>query len=133
MFKIINDLLNKCELTECNDSFCMNKWNYKRQSYEVDSLIAKELIKMNFLEIDSGNLETNETHYILNYQHSDKLRTKTKKINNLLYEYSKFRYGSHFIQGELLRTLCEIKTIELRKEKILKLKEKINYGNQIKI
>jgi hypothetical protein len=96
----------------------MNKWNYKRQSYEVDSLIAKELIKMNFLEIDSGNLETNETHYILNYQHSDKLRTKTLKINNLLYEYSKFRYGSHFIQGELLRTLCEIRTIELRKEKI---------------
>ena len=95
MLKIINDLLNGDELTfNRNDGlYTMNKWNFKKESYNIKTVTGIILISCGIVEIDSGNTETNETHYIISYPGYN--YNKLKNIDDLIIKLSNNFYSEN--------------------------------------
>ena len=121
MLKIINDLLNGDELTfNRNDGlYTMNKWNFKKESYNIKTVTGIILISCGIVEIDSGNTETNETHYIISYPGYN--YNKLKNIDDLIIKLSNRDYVINSNLFDLIETLKQIKIIETRKHKINKI------------
>ncbi len=82
-FNIIYSLLLGSELTLCNNIFWLNKYKSNSYLFSVNSnVIFHKLIEVGFLTKDSGNFETNETHYIM-------------ELRNI-HDLTKFNLGSFF-------------------------------------
>lgn len=54
------------ELTICGNTAILNKWSIKRTRFNIPPKVARNLIDRGVLILDSGNLETQEDHYIYN-------------------------------------------------------------------
>lgn len=110
---ILTDILRGCELTVCRDhTYWMNK--YRSNWYQVDEKICLCLIQSNAIIEDSGNFETGERHYVLDYDYV--FNNKLKNINFLISKVNTKLNCSPEI-------LNELKILKLREERRLKLKK----------
>jgi len=118
ILKVLNSILHGAELTSCgkDGTFWIDKW--KKYSYQVNKAIANKIIDSNIVREDSGNFETRETHYVIDLEKYN--NTKLERINELIKKLQ---------PNELMDSLEELKSIQERKLKLLKLKERIKNGN----
>tara|TARA_R110000772_G_scaffold20466_2_gene56767 strand:+ start:72256 stop:72591 length:336 start_codon:yes stop_codon:yes gene_type:complete len=66
-YNIITKIFKYDELTVANNWKCiLNKWHPYKQQVHINNKISWDLIYLNILELDGGNFETGERHYILN-------------------------------------------------------------------
>jgi hypothetical protein len=103
------DIINYSELTVCRGNICwLNK--YKSNWKKIDYNVALCLIQSNVIEIDSGNFETGETHYILNFR-GNRLSRIDYLIKNV---------NSYYYNGE--KIIHELKLLKRKEERKCKLK-----------
>jgi hypothetical protein len=126
--RIINSLLSGYEITEFPDNsywmtcWCVNKDN----SYEIDIKVFNSLIYCEFIEIDSGNFETGERHYIINIPNRTKY--KLKNLYSLI-DRIVLRERPMTFEYDILAVLVDMKIKEERKYKLKKLNAKSNIEN----
>lgn len=102
------DIINYSELTVCdNGTYWINK--YKSNWKKVDEELALCLVQSSVVELDSGNFETGEEHYILSFRGNklNRIEYLIKKINPYLYNGEK-----------ILNELIPLRKNELRKSKL---------------
>ena len=122
-------MLNRSELTIKSNKYFIDC--YKSSNYEISEEIFNKLNSCDLLVWDSGNLEFNEEHYILNCLHglSSDYRLNIKRTLVYVRRRNTEILGYKQYSGEVLDVLLEFERLEDRKIKILKLKEKIHEKN----
>jgi len=121
MKKLLNDILFYHELTITQDKKAwINKYSL---GYEIDYDVANLLICCNIIDQDSGNFETGEKHYIIDF-YSMTIFERINKFRNMLNDKMNIFLTPIFavIKYQLLK---DLDYIELRYNRKYKLK-KIN-------
>lgn len=83
LINILESLLNSSELTQQYDSCIMNKFH--GNSYDVDLNVFKKLYFYHIIREDSGDFETQETHYVLDLDDYS-----ISKLNKIIFLYQRF-------------------------------------------
>lgn len=63
-YQVFVNIINFATITISNNKAYINK--YKIDNSEIDKWFIDMLVILDFIELDSGNFETNEKHYIIN-------------------------------------------------------------------
>lgn len=117
MRKLLNDLLSLYELTTNRHNECwitINNYNW----YKVDFFIAEQLIISDILIKDSGNFETGESHYILDYYYP---LSKIDRIDFLSNKIEK-SFINNNLKKQIIYELSIIRHKEVRIKKLKKIK-----------
>ncbi len=61
----------------------LNKWHLKRKNVDVSEELFRILVALNILELDSGNFETGEKHYIFNRELSSHKKIDDDILNSI--------------------------------------------------
>lgn len=64
-----------------NGHATLNKWSYKKSSYEIPRSTFHELVDKGVIELSSANLETDEEHFQLSHR-DDMLKTLNECVLN---------------------------------------------------
>lgn len=115
MKKLLNDILFCHELTITQDK---KAWI---TNYEIDYNIAKLLIISDIIEQDSGNFETGEKHYIINF-YSMTIFERINKFRKMLNDKKNMFLTPPFadIKNQLLK---DLDYIEIQYSRMYKLKK----------
>ena len=128
LVRIINSLLSGYEITEFrDDTYWMGYWCANKENcYKIDINIFNSLKYCDFIELDSGNFETGERHYIINIPNRTKYRLKN--LYNLIDRIVLRAHAVNF-EYDILAVLIDMKIKEERKYKLKKLNEESNIQN----
>jgi hypothetical protein len=117
MKKLIYNILYFREVTMLKDDTCFfNLYNLNGECLPIDNHILNELISVGILTFDSGNFETGERHYILNFDFMSNIHDRIKFIINKANLILDINFRTQILQN--------LNVIE-RREKMLKIENMI--------